>query len=87
MQEIILKCTPLRFYAQNDENAFFEWLQKIACIYEFKGIGRELHLSIASPQISFNELQDLLGIFRRYKFKNIQQLEVFKNEHNRGLFE
>ena len=87
MQEIIIVCTPLRFYAQNDEHNFFEWLKKLSCINDIKGIGRELHLYVSSNDIPFDELQDLYSIFKRYKLENIEQLQIFKNEKNKEWFE
>lgn len=87
MQEIIIVCTPLKFYAQNDENAFFEWLKKFSCIDKIKGIGKELHLYVSTNDIPFDELQDLYAIFKRYKLENIEQLQIFKNEKNKEWFE
>lgn len=87
MKNVILVCTALRFYAPNDEVALFERLRKITCISEIKGVGKELHISIASSKISDDELRDLLGIFKRYNFENSKQLEVFKDVNNAYWFE
>lgn len=86
MEEVILICTPLTFYVENDENAFFEWLNKISCIDKYQGIGRELHLHISSDNISDDELLELFGIFQRYNFDQ-SQLKRFKNKNNEDLFE
>jgi hypothetical protein len=85
-EKTTLICTPLRFYTTSDEELFFEWLKKIECIKEFKGIGRELHLHILSKKISDNDLLNLMGIFDRYKFDS-QQLRIFINENNKEFFE
>lgn len=86
MGKVILICTPLTFYAQNDENAFFEWLQKIPCIEKYEGIGKELHLHIPKKEISDDNLLELFGIFQRYNFDQ-SQLKIFQNKKNEDLFE
>ena len=83
---IKLICTPMRFYTHNDEALLFEWLNKIPCIKKIEGIGRELHLHIASNSISDLELKDLMGIFDRYKF-DAEQLKIFMNDNNKQWFE
>lgn len=85
-QKIILICTPLRFYTQNDENLCFGWIKKISCIEKIEGIGRELRLHISSPSISNNDLLDLMGLFDRYRF-DANQLKIFMNENNKEWFE
>jgi hypothetical protein len=84
-KEIILKCSPLIFYTQNDEDSLFTWLNKIKEIKKIKGIGEELHVHILS-KISNNSLLDLMGIFDRYKF-DATQLKIFINESNKEWFE
>ncbi|MGE0010306.1 MAG: hypothetical protein AB7F19_07285 [Candidatus Babeliales bacterium] len=86
MQEIVLICTPLRFYSQNDEDLMFGWLDKIKSVTSYKGIGRELHVYIKSKNIPKLDLLELMGIFDRYKF-DAKQLEIFKNESNQKWFE
>ncbi len=84
--EIILTCAPLRFYTENDENLFFEWIKKIKSVKKFEGIGRKLHLHFLSNKIPNQDLLDLMGLFDRYKF-DAQQLKVFMNENNKEWFE
>lgn len=84
--EIIFICTPLRFYSHNDEALLFEWLKKIECIKNVKGVGRGLHLFVASCDISDDNLLDLMAIFDRYKF-DTKQLKVFMTEKNTYLFD
>lgn len=85
-KSIVLVCTPLQFYTENDEELFFAWIDKIKCITQIKGIGRELHLFIASNEIPSDDLLNLIGLFNRYKF-DIKQLRVFMNENNREWFD
>ncbi len=84
-EEVILICTPLKFYTKNDEDLCFGWIKKIKCIKKFKGIGRELHLFIFSKKIQNEELLDFIGLFDRYKFDSVQ-LKIFINEENKHLF-
>jgi hypothetical protein len=83
---VTLKCSPLRFYSNNDEKLLFTWLKKIKSIVRIEGIGRELHLIFASNYISNKDLRELMGLFDRYKF-NGAQLKVFMNESNKDWFE
>ncbi len=86
-KEKILILTPLRFYSPEDEELFFNWLDKIECIDNYQGVGRELHVSFASRPITFNEYRNLNGLFKRYKFKNSEQLKtLFETEENKDWF-
>lgn len=84
-EEVILICTPLKFYTKNDEDLCFEWIKKIKCIKKFKGMVRELHLFVSSKKIQNEELLDFIGLFDRYKFDSAQ-LKIFMNEENKHLF-
>lgn len=84
-KKIILICTPLRFYTQNDETLCFEWIKKIKCIKKHIGVGRELHLYVSSKKISNSDLLDLMGFFNRYKF-GANQLKVFMSDKNKEWF-
>jgi len=85
MVTIIL--TPMRYFSHIDEDFMFEWLDRIESVESYKGIGRELHVQIKSKQIPSQELCELMGLFKRYKIRNIKQLEVFKNETNKEWFD
>jgi hypothetical protein len=84
-KEIVLICTPLRFYTQNDEEQCFRWLKKIKSIDAIQGVGYELHLTIKSNQIANKDLLELIGLFRRYNF-DIKQLKLFMNDDNKIIF-
>ncbi len=76
--KVTLILTPLKFYTQDDENIFFMWLGRIKSIESSKGIGRALYVTISSDSISYNDRENLDGLFERYKLKNPDQLKVFK---------
>jgi hypothetical protein len=82
----LLICKRVIYYSQNDELAFFDWLKRIKCIKEIKGIGDELHLHVSGLRISDTALRDLLAIFERYKI-DMKQLVQFSSERNRMWFQ
>jgi len=86
-KEVIIIATPLRFYCTHDEEAFFEWLNKIPDIIRIQGVGKELHLYFDAKEKSLEVIRSLYGAFKRYKFKNIDQLKIFMNKENKYLFE
>ncbi len=72
----VLILTPLKFYTHDDEDLFFAWIKKVKCIESIKGIGKELYAIIDSKTISDNDLDNLVGLFKRYKLKNPDQLTL-----------
>lgn len=79
---------PLKFYSNEDEELFFQWINKIDCIESYKGIGRELQVIVSPEPISFEDFRNLRGIFKRYNLENSQQLkELFLTDKNRDWFE
>ena len=85
MNHIILVCTPLRFYSPYDEDALFDWLGKIKSIQHIKGVGHELHLYVGSHELSYDDIWNLRGVFKRYNFDR-EQLKKFMNDENKNLF-
>jgi hypothetical protein len=80
--------TPQRFYTLEDEDLFFSWINKINCVKDYTGIGKELHVNILSGPITFNDYNNLYGLFKRYKLKNIEQLKtVFLTKKNKDWFD
>jgi hypothetical protein len=84
-QENILICKSVKFYCRKDEDAFFEWIKKIDCIDKTSGLGKELYLYIAADDIHDHDLDDLIGLFYRYKI-NMQQLSRFLTDDNKKWF-
>ncbi len=84
----ILILTPMKFYSSEDEELLFDWLDKIGCIESYKGVGKELHVVISSPSITFNEYRNFNGLFKRYRFKDPGQLKaLFETEENKDWFD
>jgi hypothetical protein len=85
MEETILVCTDIKFYCLKDEDAFFEWIKKIACITHTSAAGRELYLHISAQKTSDQDLDDLIGLFYRYKV-DMAQLAQFLTDDNKVWF-
>ena len=79
-----LLATGVRFYHENDERAFFDWLGRIACVERLEGEGRDLfiHLSRAPGD---NDLRELAAFFYRYKI-DLRQLASFSTGAGRAWF-
>lgn len=80
-----LICKKTKYFSQNDEAAFFEWIAKIKCVKKLNGVGDELHLYIPKKTVSDSCLRELLALFYRYKV-NMKQLRIFLNDDNREWF-
>ncbi|MFA6065646.1 MAG: hypothetical protein WC707_00510 [Candidatus Babeliaceae bacterium] len=78
-----IKIAPQIFWHVNDEHALFEWIAKIKCVKKIEAY----YLTIRSKRISREDLWNLTGIFRRYNFEDIEQLNVFRNEYTECIFD
>ncbi len=85
VKKTILLCKSVTFYCLKDEDAFFEWIKKINCIKKISAEGDELYLHLKSDSIDDNDLDDLIGLFYRYKI-NMKQLKQFLNDKNKEWF-
>ena len=81
----ILICRGARFYARKDEDAFFEWIEKIDCVEKTSAAGRELYLHICADEIHDQDLDDLIGLFYRYNI-DMKQLQRFLTKENKSWF-
>lgn len=81
----ILVCKKVKFYSDNDEAAFFEWINKNDAIDETSGRGDELYLHMACKDLHDHDLRDLIALFFRYKIE-MTQLSIFLNERNKAWF-
>lgn len=81
----VLVCKAVRFYCRKDEDAFFEWIKKIECVKDTAGAGDELYLYLTSTKLSDQNLDDLIGLFYRYKV-DMKQLSQFLTPKNKEWF-
>ncbi len=84
VQSKVLEATLVRYYHENDERAFFEWLSRIKCVKGFDGRGTTLFITL-SRKPNDNDLRELLAFFYRYKI-DMRQLARFENDLNRAWF-
>lgn len=84
-KENILICDGVKFYCKKDEDAFFEWIKKINCIKKISASGRELFLYVCKKEMPDNDLDDLIGLFYRYKI-DMKQLACFLTDNNKEWF-
>lgn len=82
---IILESANVKYRSQNDEAAFFEWLDKIKCIAGYYGSGSVLYIKIFSNEVDDQSLREILAIFYRYEI-DMKQLAIFKNKKNQKWF-
>lgn len=75
--KIVLQVTPMRWFSRYDEAAFFEWLDKLKCVSEYKGEYKTLYIYVDRSAVDNNELYELRGLFSRYEVDK-KQLDVFK---------
>lgn len=76
-----ITCKKVFFYCQLDEDAFFEWINKIKCIKSYEGARDELYLDFVDKPLDYQDMKDLIGLLYRYKI-NMTQLAPFINEDN-----
>jgi hypothetical protein len=84
-KENILICKSPRFFCYKDEEAFFEWIKKIKAITNISGQGRELYLYLAEEMLNDQDLDDVIGLFYRYKI-DMHQLSRFLTDENKEWF-
>lgn len=75
-----LQVTGVRFFSQGDEEAFFEWLNKLCCIKKCVGHGLTLYISINSSLVDEKGLRELLAIFHRYEIDMSQLIQFDREE-------
>ena len=75
--ELAAQCVP--YYSAGDEEAFFEWLDKIDCVEGCKGRGDVLLISVNRAELDEEGLRELLALFRRYGV-DLRQLRAFDSD-------
>ncbi|MBI2344449.1 hypothetical protein HYV10_00045 [Candidatus Dependentiae bacterium] len=81
----ILFCEGVKYYCKEDEDVFFEWIEKIKCIETFSYRWKFLYLHIPSGNIDDESLKELLSLFYRYNIK-MSQLAEFLTKNNKKWF-
>lgn len=78
-EQLVLTAKRVRYYSENDESAFFEWLDKIPCVARYKGELDVLSIYIDREKVDEFALRELLSLFRRYGV-GMKQLIVFDSD-------
>ncbi len=75
----------VRFRSTYDEEIFCWCIKQISCIKYFEKISNEFYLFLKGKKISNRDLDNLIGIFYRYKI-DMKQLAQFQTEQNKSWF-
>ncbi|TFI56296.1 hypothetical protein E2493_20935 [Sphingomonas parva] len=79
-----LVASSVEYYSQNDEAAFFGWLDRIECVDRSDGSGLNLFIHLAATP-SDDDLRELCALFFRYGV-DMTQLAVFGEGEARAWF-
>lgn len=84
LSSLTLVATEVVYYSPLDENAFFQWLDKIGCVARYEGRGSDLTISL-SREPDDDELRELIALFYRYGV-DMRQLAIFGEGRARAWF-
>lgn len=77
--ELTLIAKRVWYYSENDEAAFFEWLDKLACVKRYEGELDALNIHVDKSKVDEHALRELLALFLRYRV-DLKQLRVFDRD-------
>jgi hypothetical protein len=72
------------YWSNGDERAHFEWMARIGCVGEIKGVGRRVYLAVDEASASNEDVRELAALYRRYCGDSSQLAELEKGRH--GIF-
>jgi hypothetical protein len=75
----------LHFNSGCDEEAFFEWVDKIGCVSEKWFLGSEHFFILNTNQIADYNLREFIALFYRYSI-DMKQLAQFLSNKNKSWF-
>jgi hypothetical protein len=75
---IELEAMRVLYRSENDESAFFEWLNKLECVQKCEGRGDTLFIQVVRNKVDESALRELLALFYRYGV-DMRQLAVFES--------
>ncbi len=70
-----------RFGSNLDEDAFFQWIKRIAGVDQINGIQGGIEVSIVHSKFDDSSLRELFSLYQRYDL-NFAELRIFINESN-----
>jgi hypothetical protein len=86
-KKIQIEAAHVGYYSAYDEAAFFEWLDKIASVCDFKGRGSSLWITVDYDKTTEEDLLELLSLFRRYEVSMGQLIALDKPEFSEWFHE
>jgi hypothetical protein len=84
-KQVVLTAKRVWYYSENDEAAFFEWLDKLPCVEKYEGELDVLEIHINQARLDAGSLYELLALFRRYNI-DMTQLRVFDRDEFASWF-
>lgn len=84
-KQVVLIAKRVWYYSEYDESAFFEWLDKLACVEKYEGQLDVLNIYVNQARIDAGAVYELLALFRRYNV-DMRQLRVFDREEFASWF-
>jgi hypothetical protein len=78
-KQVVLIAERVWYYSENDEAAFFAWLDKLACVDKYKGELDVLSIYVNVARVDAGSVYELLSLFRRYGV-DMKQLRVFDRD-------
>jgi hypothetical protein len=84
-KQAVLTARRVWYYSENDEAAFFEWLDKLACVEKYRGELDALNIYVNQARVDAGSVYELLALFRRCGVDMVQ-LRVFDREEFASWF-
>jgi hypothetical protein len=72
------------YFHENDETAFFEWLDRMEAVAGYEGVGTAVHIRLART-LTDDDLRELLAFHERYNI-DMGQLAAFLTPKNAEWF-
>jgi hypothetical protein len=85
VRSTVLVARLVRYFSKLDEDMFFAWLERIACVSSFHGEGVDLLITLKRSNLLDDELRELIALFYRYSV-DMTQLAQFETDANRSWF-
>lgn len=79
---VVLEVVGLTYYSQKDEDAFFEWAQKIKSVTEIGGHGNTDTISVRLDLVDQDDVREFLALFHRYGVDKKQLVALVKPEYH-----
>lgn len=78
IDDIEIIASPLCTYSYDDGSYFYDWLECITSMITYITIFDFVDIVFRESKITKEDLDNIKAIFKRYNFKNTEQLEVIK---------